>query len=281
MSKIMRIFPRKTRATPIDDMVRINKEPGFFDECDEAHISVAFEWDLPVAERLARQWRHVAPVKIGGPATGERSENFEPGMYIKNGYTITSRGCPNKCWFCSVWKREGTVRELPIHAGCNLLDDNILACSDDHIKAVFAMLCAQNEPVEFTGGLEAARLKEWHCVELRKMKPKQMFFAYDTPDDLEPLRMAGKLLRDAGFPKSSHALRCYVLCGWAKDTLADATNRMMETLDAGFTPMAMALRDKDGNREPEWAKFQRGWARPAIIHGRKIIKTKLEGNKKV
>ena len=267
MTRTMRVFPRRTKATPTDDMVRIGEQPGLFDECDEVHISVAFEWDLPAAERLEKAWRHVAIVKMGGPATGARSEAFEPGMYIRDGYTITSRGCPNRCWFCSVWRREGdAVRELPIRDGWNVLDDNLLACSDEHIRAVFAMLARQREAPQFTGGLEAARLKPWHAKALRKIKPKQMFFAYDTPDDLEPLREAGRLMLDAGFTTASHALRCYVLCGWPKDTTEAADGRMHETIDAGFTPMAMAWRDKTGERSAEWARFQREWARPAIIH---------------
>ena len=267
--RIIRVFPRRTNATPIDEFVRINEPPGMLDECDEVNISVAFEWDLPVAEQLARKWKHVAPVKIGGPATGERSGEFKPGMYIKNGYTITSRGCPNRCWFCSVWRREGdTVRELPIMDGWNVLDDNLLACRDDHILAVFSMLARQKRKPEFTGGLEAKRLKAWHVTELRKLKPKQMFFAYDTPDDLEPLQDAGRILLRSGFTTTSHALRCYILCGWPKDTEASADARMQQAKAAGFTPMAMALRGKDGIMSHKWAVFQRKWARVAIIHAK-------------
>jgi hypothetical protein len=238
------------------------------DQIDEVHISVAFTKDLPEAERLEKQWRHVAPVKIGGPATGERGGDFVPGMYLKKGYVITSRGCPNHCWFCSVPKREGNIRELPITEGWNVLDDNLLACSDSHIMNVFAMLRKQKRSVEFTGGLEAARMKLWIAEELRVVKPKQIFFAYDTPDDLEPLREAGKMLINAGFTTASHALRCFVLCGYPKDTIDKAASRMSEAIDAGFTPMAMLWQDDKGARNPEWIgrRFQKKWARPAIIH---------------
>jgi hypothetical protein len=163
-TKIIRVFPRKTNATPDDEDVVISELPRFFDQADGVHISVVFTWDIFLAEQLAEEWRHVAPVTIGGPATGSPGNNFVPGMYVKKGYVITSRGCPNKCWFCSVWRREGQkIRELPITEGYNLLDDNILACSDDHIKKVFKMLQAgkkkYRKSIEFTGGLEAARLK--------------------------------------------------------------------------------------------------------------------------
>ena len=160
--KVLRVFPRKTNATPDDKNVIINRMPTLFDEADQIHVSVAFTWDIPRAEELAYMWQSVAPTSIGGPAFNERGEEFEPGMYLKQGYTITSRGCPNKCWFCSVWKRESGVRELKINSGYNLMDDNILACSDQHIKAVFEMLKLQKHPIAFTGGLEAKILKSWH-----------------------------------------------------------------------------------------------------------------------
>ena len=268
--RIIRVFPRRTKATPTDDLSYFGP-PDLFAEADEVHISVTFTYDLQRAERLAEQWRPVAQVKIGGPATGMRGEKFTPGMYLKKGYVITSRGCPNRCWFCSVWKREGQeVRELPITEGWNVLDDNLLACSDEHIKAVFAMLKRQRKAPQFTGGLEAARMRPWVATALKDLKPKQLFFAYDTPDDLEPLYIAGAMLLNVGFTKESHALRCFVLCGYPKDTISEAKARMLDAIAAGFTPMAMLWRDGEGKTDREWRKFQRLWARPAIVHGRTI-----------
>lgn len=263
--RIIRVFPRKTRATPDDQLAYVGA-PDFFAEADEVHISVAFTADIPIAETLEKEWKHVASVKIGGPAFNEPGGDFTPGMYLKKGYVITSRGCPNRCWFCAVPKREGYgIRELPITEGNNLLDDNILACSEGHIRAVFKMLEKQPR-VEFTGGLEAKRLKAWHVQELLKVRPKQMFFAYDTPDDLEPLIEAGKMLKEAGF--KYHHLRCYVLIGYPKDDIDSARNRLQETLQAGFMPMAMLYRSERSDPDHAWKQFQRKWARPAIINSK-------------
>ena len=68
------------------------------------------------------------------------------------------------------------------------------------------------------------------------------------------------------FTVASHVLRCYVLCGWPKDTMDDADRRMRQTIEAGFTPMAMLYREQRGDTSREWRAFQRQWARPAIIH---------------
>lgn len=268
--RIIRVFPRKTSATPDDSLVRVCRPPvRFDDEADEIHISVSWTYDIPIAEELEKVWKYVAPTRIGGPAYDDPGGDFVPGMYVKKGYVMTSRGCPNHCWFCSVPRREGTIREIPLTEGHNLLDSNILACSDEHIKAVFSMLAAgkkkYKKPVEFTGGLEAARLKQWHVDALRELRPKQLFFAYDTPDDLEPLIAAGRMLHAAGFTDTSHCLRAYVLCGFKGDSFSAAQKRMEQTVAAGFMPMAMLFRGKDGARDDQWARWQRQFARPAMM----------------
>lgn len=261
--KIARVFPTKTRLSPNDSLAYFDV-PGMFDEADEVHVSTLFTWDIGRAEYLAEQWRHVAPVKFGGPAYNKPGAAFMPGMYVRSGAVVTSRGCPNKCWFCSVWHREPGLVELPIVDGTNVLDDNLLACSERHIREVFGMLKRQRGRVEFTGGLEAKRLQPWHVDLLADLKPAQMFFALDTPDDEEPLRTASNMLRSAGFTRQS--MRCYVLIGYPRDTFKEAESRLRLCVELGFYPMAMLWRDESGYRDPMWARFQRGWARPAMIY---------------
>jgi hypothetical protein len=120
--------------------------------------------------------------------------------------------------------------------------------------------------IEFTGGLEAKLLKQWQAQELRKLSPSQMFFAYDTEDDLEPIIEAGKMLISAGFSIKSHVLRAYVLIGFRGDTFEKAEKRLYETLRAGFVPMAMLYRDGRGNRDPDWVRFAWPWIRPAAMY---------------
>lgn len=47
--KIIRVFPRRTNATPDDQDVRVATTPTLWDEADEVHISVTFTWDIPWA----------------------------------------------------------------------------------------------------------------------------------------------------------------------------------------------------------------------------------------
>src|SRR5665648_585676 len=161
--KIARVFPRRTRATPNDDLVFTNCPPMFALEIDEVHISVAFTYDMKHAEWLEMQWRALGvPVKMGGPA------------------------------------------------------------------------------------------------------------------DYEPLVNAGRLLQDAGFKMSSHIMCCYVLIGYRGDTFEKAEKRLIDTIKAGFVPYAMLFKDRAGNIDTEWAKFQREWCRPIIVMTKiaKVVKGK-------
>lgn len=267
--RLIRVFPRRTKATPVDDLVRVNCGPMLWDEADEVHVSVSFREDRLRAEWLANQWRHVAPVKIGGPAYNDRGGEFVPGRYLKPGYVITSRGCPNRCWFCDAWKREGNeVRELPIRDGHNLLDNNILACSQAHQEAVFSMLARQKKRPMFTGGLEAARFTERHIDILLSLKPSTYAFAYDTPDDWDPLVSVAVKLRAAGMigPGVRHNCRAYVLIGYRGDTKENAEARLKSVCRLHIMPEAM-LYGKEAHREANdgWVKFQKEWNRPQIV----------------
>lgn len=268
--RIIRVFPRKTSATPDDEFVRINCLPTLFDEADEVHISVAFTWDIGLAERLAKQWESVAPVKIGGPATGERGGDFVPGMYLKRGHVITSRGCPNTCWFCDVSRREGTIRELQVNDGYIVQDSNLLATSKEHQIKVFEMLLKQKEKPRFTGGIDAELLTRWHCEWFLRLKPKSLWFAYDSPVEYDALVESGKLLKESGVIKGHNAL-CYVLIGYKGDTITKAEKRLIDTIKAGFMPQAMLYNRIE---DQEWRRFQRVWANRIIV-GSKIKKYKL------
>ena len=274
--RLIRVFPRKTKATPTDALAYFGP-PKWHAEADEVHVSVTFTYDKAWAEHLAEQWRHVAPVKIGGVAYGDRGAEFIPGKYIKPGYVFTSRGCPRRCWFCSVWKRDPVPRLLPLVDGWNVLVDNLLACPREHVEAVFAMLRRQNRRIEFTGGLEALSLQDYQVELLASLRPRPtMFFAYDPGDAFETLEHTARRLLEAGFTRASHAMRVYVLVGYPKDTFTAAEQRLQQMLAVGFTPHAMLWRPETPSQmkyapEESWRAFQRQWARPAIIHAREVV----------
>ena len=256
--RIIRWFPRKTKATPDDELSVTCRQPTLWDEADKVQISVTFDWDVPVALRAVDSWRVVAPVEIGGPAMGTVPGEFTPGQFLKYGYTITSRGCPWNCPACLVPKREGKLRLLPIRDGWNILDNNLLACPREHIQAVFDMLKRQKHAPKFTGGLEAERLEPWHVEQLLMLKPETLWMAYDSPADWEPLNAAVKLLSEAGIvgPHRTKRTGAYVLMGRRDDSPEAAEKRLKSVINLGIKTQAMLF---DNGRECKPEDMNRWW----------------------
>jgi hypothetical protein len=263
--KVIRVFPRKTSASPIDENVRFEL-PNIFDEADSIRISVTFTDDRSRAENLYRSWRHISKdIEIGGPAYDDCGSDFIPGMYVKKGLVFTSRGCPNNCWFCYTPKREGSIRELKIYDGYNILDSNLLACSEEHIRSVFTMLSKQKEKPRFTGGLDTELVKPWIAESIVKLNPSSAYFAYDTPSAFEPLVEAWNMFKKAGVSKTTHNYQVYVLIGYGSDTLEKAKYRLDSVLELGLMPLAMLYNKGNENKEEGWSKLQREYANKIIV----------------
>lgn len=161
---MIRVFPRKTKWSPIDDLAFIGDPPMFFlpDE-QPVMVSVTFTWDIQIALRLQKAWKsYYQNVSIGGPAFDDPGGEFIPGLFIKEGVTFTSRGCNRHCPWCLVPRREGTIRELVIKPGHIIQDNNLLFCSRKHIESVFEMLSEQKRAASFNGGIDIRLLKPWH-----------------------------------------------------------------------------------------------------------------------
>jgi hypothetical protein len=268
---IARVFTSKTKYTPDDDLVFFEPPDLFAPEVDTVHVSCLFTWDKPKAERLAEEWAFRGyNVEIGGPAYDDPGGVFVPGMYVKKGYVQTSRGCPNKCSFCLVPSREGKLRELPICEGQWVMDNNLLACSDDHIDAVFTMLQGQSG-IKFLGGLEAKRLKYWHIERLSMLRKKisMIYLAYDNPSERGPVGTALRKLHEAGFKQTQ--LYCFVLVGYKNDTQDAALERCEYIVTEGGIPFASYYRsatETQKQKPKEWSEMTRWWTYTPVIISR-------------
>jgi len=262
---MIRVFPRKTKWTPTDDLAFVG-DPGLFRPPEmPVRISVTFTWDIPEAERLYRAWSvYYQDVQIGGPAFDDPGDSFMPGQFVKSGITFTSRGCSKNCEWCFVPKREGWIRELPIKAGWDVADNNLLACSQDHIEAVFDMLRQQPEPIKFSGGLDAEIFQRLHVDLLKTVRLKFAWFACDYPGALPNMERVADLMADFSREKK----RCYVLIGFNGETIKQAEKRLEAVYNMDFLPMAMLYRGPDLKQEhwsDDWLKLRRTWVRPAAF----------------
>ena len=269
--RIARVFPTKTSMSPLDQDAYFG-QPGLFvsQAYDEVHISVAFTWDIEKASWLKKQWEMVAPVKVGGPAIdGEPTNGFDAGVYLKRGVTITSRGCPNRCPWCFV---EHNLIELTDFPEGNIIqDNNLLACSIAHLDKVFDMLSHQSQ-INFSGGLESARITDEIVERLRALNVYQLWLSYDHANAEKSLKKAVDKLKKY-FRRNQ--IRCYVLVGFYGDTLDKAEARLRRAWEIGTLPFAMRYRTLKTNwkdsflfNQREWNLFARKWTRPAIIKTR-------------
>jgi len=265
---IVRVFPAKTSYTPVDAMAFVGEPPGLFiPPHEEVHISCTFTWDKGRCEYLKFLWEGVTdkPVKLGGPAYHSKAEDFVPGMYVRKGITFTSRGCNNNCPWCGVRQMEGRMKELPIHEGNIIQDNNFLQCSRQHKDKVFDMLRKQRG-VCFRGGLESKLVDDHFVDNITSLHIAELWLACDTDAALPAFKKACEKLKKAGF--SREKIRCYSMIGHDMEK-EEARNR--EIWNAGAMPFSQLERDfteKKTEYSKEWRDFERAWQRPAIMKAR-------------
>jgi len=260
--QMLRVFPRRTSLTPVDEYAFVGDPPMIRPEAAEVHVSCTFTWDIPVARRLAAAWGQYYPlVKIGGPAMGSPADGFVPGMYVKEGVTFTSRGCDKRCPWCLVPSREGRLRLLPIQPGWIVNDNNLLQCPRAHQAEVYAMLREQGKRVKFSGGLDATLVDDWVASELSSVPIAEVFLAADTMRSLKPLERAVSYL---SFLRRDQ-LRCYVLVGFNGESLEAATLRLERVWEIGTLPFAQLFQPPDHfiQYSQNWRDLARVWSRPA------------------
>ena len=258
--RIIRVFPKRTALTPIDDYAFVGDPPMLRPEADEVHVSCSFTWDLPRAERLALAWGQFYPVvKIGGLSCHD--DEFVPGRYVRGGVTFTSRGCNNQCPWCQVLEREGRLREIEVKVGNRIEDNNLLQCSRQHIGQVFDMLRTQHL-IHFNGGLDSRLLTDAIAEDMRSLRIRQVFFAADTKESLRPLEKAIKRLG-----LSRQKTRCYVLLSFNGETISEATERLQAVWEIGAMPFAQLYQPPDRHIKysKDWRNLARTWSRPAAM----------------
>ena len=272
---VIRVFPRRTTATPVDPLAFIGEPPfpELLPPADRVEVSCTFTWDMPAARRLVKSWRRFFPdVRLGGPATDDCPGDFEPGRFLRPGYVITSRGCPNRCSFCLVPDREGPLRTLPIHDGWDVLDNNLLACPQAHIDAVLEMLARQPVKARYTGGLEALRLSADIARQIVEVGFDIAYTAYDRPPQRRHVQRAVAALRYFGGWSERQAQRkigVYVLCGYSGDSEVAIEKRLRWIVGLGATPFPMFYRAPEARRDPridEMKRSLRKWMRPASMY---------------
>ncbi|KKM12476.1 hypothetical protein LCGC14_1720160 [marine sediment metagenome] len=157
-------------------------------------------------------------------------------------YVFTTRGCPNKCAYCVVWKIEDNWinptwkshidKDKP---NVMVYDNNLSSQPIEHVESVIKFLVDEKKGVCFDNGFDCKYIDK-HIAEMLsgiRFVRNGMRLAFDRIDDDVVFQKAVETLLSAGIPKS--AFMAYVLFNFT-DTPKEANYRATECVRLGIHP---------------------------------------------
>lgn len=184
--------------------------------------------------------------------------------YWNASIVFSSRGCINKCRFCSVpqiepeFKAKSSVKHLvyPGHKKVVLWDNNILA--SPYWENIFDELEELDLEVDFNQGLDARLINEEVASRLINLRLPILRLAYDSNGIKKSLEKGINLLKDVGF----RGRKIIVYCLYNHlDTPEDFLNRIKDLLEWEVVAYPMRYeplkpRPKNTYISPSWAAEQ-------------------------
>ena len=256
-------------------------EPMFSGHCDKVYLSKVFtftadyQYFIDADEIIKGGTGYYYP--DGGAELLNEIEHIYPDYSIyydkfsevKNtAYGFLTRGCPRGCDFCIVEKKEGRcskkVADLSEfwngQKNIVLLDPNIFACRDWKILA--QQLIDSNAWVDFSQGCDIRIMTEEKAECLKKMKIKQVHFAWDRYDDKDIIIPKFKEFKQiTGWDKRK--LGVYVLTNFNTSHEQDL-ERIYTLRKLGYWPYVMIYEKEKLPRGHTTRKLQR-WVNNRII----------------
>ena len=165
-------------------------------------------------------------------------------------YGFLTRGCPNRCPWCIVPKKEGSIRAysdiedwLCGRKEAVIMDNNIIA--HQHGLEQLEKIARMGIRVDINQGIEAGRITpEIACLLSRVKFSRYIRIACDTRAALPAVETAVERLKSAGI--RPYRVFCYVL---VRD-VEDALYRIERLRALGIQPFAQPFRDFENNVEP-------------------------------
>lgn len=166
----------------------------------------------------------------------------------KFSYGFTSRGCINKCGWCVVPKIEGKLRvidgwrnQLGPHNLFLSMDNNLLACGEEHLVSVMQTMRERKMKIDFNQGLDCvvfAKGKEFHKI-MKDFKANidNMRFSWDGKRQNKYVEMAVNALDQIGIRAT-----WYMLYGF-DDTIEEVHERLYFLLSRKQNVKLMRYRD--------------------------------------
>lgn len=200
-----------------------------------------------------------------------------PWVPSNTAYGFLTRGCPNKCFWCVVPKKEGLIRpymdieEIAIEGRNHvvLMDNNILAAGD-YAKRQLQKIIDLGLHVDFNQALDARLVTPEYAAMLGRIKwiDGRVRFGCDTTAQIRDCERAMKLINDAGF-RGEYFL--YTMIG-GKNGFQECYDRIhywwlrlkdfrKNKIGRAVYAYAQPYRDPlhPGNVVPQWQKDMAGW----------------------
>lgn len=184
-----------------------------------------------------------------------------PDLCRDTAYVFLTRGCPRGCDFCIVEKKEGkcSTKVADLSEFWNgqknivLLDPNMFACRE--WKDLSQQLIDSGAYVDFSQGCDIRIMTEEKVEYIRRMKIKQIHFAWDRYGDREKIITKFKMFQElTGWGRWK--MTVYVLCGF-NTTLEQDLERIYTLRDLGYSPYVMIYEKYKLRRGDDLLRLQR------------------------
>ena len=172
--------------------------------------------------------------------------------FVKDSFNVfTTRGCPNKCGFCMVWKMEPSFKILPLWKEtikkidkeiCIISDNNLLHAPFFHIQDVVRALNKYEKKVIIDSGVDCELITKENAKLLASLKYVRKGFrlAFDDMSQDGFYQKAMEQMIQFGLPKQGSSTT-FILFNF-NDTPQDAYYRLRQSWKFKSRPYLMKFR---------------------------------------
>ena len=254
--------------------------------CDTIAITSLFTYDADIVQGAICQCQFLAPstpILVGGIYASLMPQNLPSDVHVFRGYSkildqcvpdhsldyglrepwgkfsavFTTRGCPNRCKYCAVWRlepdrwinptwKQHIIDEKPY---VMLSDNNLSSIEYNHFADVTDFLVEIDKPAMFDNGFDCKYISPEIAARLARLRfvHNGLRLAFDRMEDDGVFQRAVELLLAHGAQR--HQIMAFVLFNFT-DTPREANYRMSECLRLGirpypakFVPLNSTMRD--------------------------------------
>lgn len=244
-----------------------------FDEYDIVYMSKIFSFTEDYGQWITNA-NHIKKGGTGYDLTICLPEEIEyqvpdysiyPQIDNKTAYGFLTRGCPNKCKWCVVPRKEGGVKpymdvdDVAVDGRTNLIlmDNNILAC--DYGLQQIQKIIDKEYRVDFNQALDARLITDDIAKLLAKVKwLNQIRFGCDTPKQIKECEQAMKMIDSYRGKPASYLM--YTMINSDFDESFKRLNYWRSYKRVRI--VAQPFRDVDNPKQviPQWQKDMARWA---------------------